>query len=99
MPEPVRNLRVMGSDPREPSVTLTWDPPLGSYDITSYEVRFQSCPSGCAYTTGVDSCTTSVCITKEMGLEPLRRCVFRVRAKGLDQVPGEWSEVSKFTGR
>ena len=83
-----------GSDPREPSVTLTWDPPLGSYDITSYEVRF-----GCVYMTGMDSCTTSICITKEMGLEPLRHCVFRVRAKGLDQVPGEWSEVSKFTGR
>ena len=95
----VRNLRVR-SDPKEPSVTLAWDPPLGSCDIiSSYEVHFQNCSGGHVYMTGVDRYTTSVCISKEMGLEPLRRCVFKVRAKDLDEVPGEWSEVSKFVGR
>jgi len=100
VPGPVRNLRVTGSDPKEPSVTLAWDPPLGRCDITSYEVHFQSCSggSGDACMTGVYSHTTSICITKGMGLKPLRLCVFKVRAlKG--QVSGEWSEVSKFVGR
>ena len=92
---PVRNLRVTASDPNEPSVTITWDPPLGSY-ITSYEVRFLG---DCVYMTGVDSYTTSVCITREMGLEPLRLCHFEVRAMNQDLCyEGEWSKVSKFVG-
>ena len=92
---PVRNLRVTGSDPKEPSVTLAWDPPSGRCDITSYEVHFQSCSAG----SGHAYChTTSICITKGMGLKPLRLCVFKVRALK-DQVSGEWSEVSKFVGR
>ena len=78
-------------------MTLAWDPPLGSCGITSYEVHFQSCSAagGHAYMTGVDSHTTSVCISKEMGLEPLRLYIFKVRAKGQDR-PGEWSKVSMF---
>ena len=95
VPGPVRNLRVMGSDPKEPLVTLAWDPPSGRCDITSYEVHFQSCSAG----SGHAYCrTTSICITKGMGLKPLRLCVFKVRALK-DQVSGEWSEVSKFVGR
>ena len=92
---PVRNLRVMASDPNEPSVTITWDPPLGSY-ITSYEVWFLG---DCVHMTGVDSYTTSVRITREMGLEPLRLCHFEVRAMNQDLCyKGEWSKVSKFVG-
>ena len=95
VPGPVRNLRVTGSDPKEASVTLAWDPPSGRCDITSYEVHFQSCSAG----SGHAYChTTSICITKGMGLKPLRLCVFKVRALK-DQVSGEWSEVSKFVGR
>ena len=96
-PKPVRNLRVAASDPNEPSVTVTWDPPLDSCSIASYEVRFSS---DCVYMTGVDSHTTSVCITREMGLEPLRLCQFEVRAKktGLLWCGGKWSKVSQFVG-
>ena len=111
IPGPVENF-VPTVNPSEPSVTLSWDPPVNSQykgDILLYDIRFKvsgRCDglddsddgsSVIPYQTE-DGSTTSFVVTRELGLIPLTTATFKVRAVNADET-GNWTTVSTHVGK
>jgi len=77
---------------------LNWDKPnnaKASGDVTAYDIRFR--PSGGRTGEGYRKMTvrapiTSILLTEESGLQPLRTYDFEVRARN-DGHEGKWSKL------
>ena len=99
-PDPVRNLTAT-VDPHKPCVTLKWDPPANAGcagDVTKYQVVFWNKQNGCYNEKLVDGSTTTIVITRELGLRPPTETTFEVRAYSGDDVSQEWRSITKFVG-
>jgi len=97
VPGPVQNLR-SSLDTNKHSLSLNWDKPnnaKASGDVTAYDIRFR--PSESRTGEGYRKMTvrapiTSILLTEESGLQPLRTYDFEVRARN-DGHEGKWSKL------
>ena len=82
-------------------MTLKWDLPANAGhpgDVTKYRVRFWDKEKGCYNEKTVNGSTDTTVITRELGLRPLTKTTFEVRACTGDDVSQEWRTVSTFVG-
>ena len=79
---------------------LTWDPPANASDagnVTVYHLRFKPKGRERYKEMTVDGSTTSVVLTRELGLAPQIIYDFCVRAQSGDCM-GNWKTVSAYVG-
>ena len=97
----VENLRA-DVNPKIPTVTLTWAPPLivetttTISDITRYHIRFKQ-NRGQHYEEFVDGSKTSIVLNRKSGLTTHTTFTFEVKAQSGDDM-GQWKAVSAFVG-
>ena len=101
VPGQVQNLRST-LDTDQLSLTLNWDKPKNAMtagDVSTYEIRFW--PSNIVNAknnySSIMETTTSICLTRKSGLQPLTKYDFEVRVRNADR-KGEWSTVSEYIG-
>jgi len=100
VPGLVQNLQTL-VDPRHPSVSLNWDPPLNFKrpgEVTAYHIRFKPCDKSTYDEMRVDVGTTSILLTRSLGLKVSAMHSFEVRALNA-QAEGEWKMVSTYVGK
>ena len=101
-PDTVEKLKI-NVNPKIPSVTLNWGPPLiletGTRisDISRYHIRFKQNRGRHYEEAFVDGSTTSIVLTRESRLTTHTTFTFEVRAQSGDDV-GQWKAVSAFVG-
>jgi len=100
VPGQVQNLRST-LDPDIPTLTLHWDKPrnmTADGDITCYDIRFKPCGREGSYSEEtVVAPATSILLTRELGLRPLTKYNFDVRAQSVSG-EGRWSRLSEYIG-
>lgn len=98
----VENLKT-DVNPKIPTVTLTWAPPLiletttTISDVSSYHIRFKPNRGRHYEEAFVDGSTTSIVLNRESGLTSHTTFTFEVRAQSGDGM-GQWKAVSTFVG-
>ena len=100
VPGPVQNLRKI-TDPKQASVRLIWDPPLNFKrpgEVTAYHIRFKHCDKSAYDETIVDVTTTSILLTRSMGIKASTMHDFEVGALNAEHAAAEWKTISAFTG-
>ena len=100
IPDPVQSLSAAVNEDT-PSVTLSWRPPGNIQDVeelTGYHIRFKPFGSKEYVETTVTSSTSSVVLSRESGLVPLKNYNLQVRAQS-GCCTGEWKEVTAFCGK
>ena len=102
VPDTVENLKTI-VNPKIPSVTLTWAPPLileiatTISDVSSYHIRFKKNRGRHYEEAFVDGSTTSIVLNRELGLTTHTTFTFEVRAQSGDDI-GQWKAISAFVG-
>jgi len=100
VPGPVQNLRKV-TDPKRASVRLIWDPPLNFKrpgEVTAYHIRFKPCDKSTYDEMTVDVTTTSILLTRSLGLKASTMHSFEVRALNAEHAATEWTVISAFIG-
>jgi len=100
VPGPVQNLRKV-TDPKQASVRLIWDPPLNFKrpgEVIAYHIRFKPCGKSTYDEMTVDVTTTSILLTRSLGLKASTMHSFEVRALNAKHAATEWTTISAFIG-
>ena len=100
VPGPVQNLRKV-TDPKQASLRLIWDPPLNIKrpgEVTAYHIRFKPCDKSTYDEVTVDVATTSILLTRSLGLKASTMHSFEVRALNAEHAATEWTMISAFIG-
>jgi len=100
VPGSVQNLRKV-TDPKQASLRLIWDPPLNFKrpgEVTAYHIRFKPCDKSTYDEMTVDVTTTSILLTRSLGLKASTMHSFEVRALNAEHAATEWTVISAFIG-